>query len=105
MTAIYQTDSATFEFSEEDFPFIILEFLKTGRGTVQCSQCEITYQTSELISFAVGHGESPFSVNLKQRGGIKRLFKKKQRLPGLFGGRGYKCPKGHELISLILWET
>ena len=105
MTAIFQTDSAIFEFSEEDLPFIILEFLKRGRGSVTCKTCNATYQISELIQFSVGHGSSPFSVNLKQRGGIKRLFQKKQRLPGLFGGRGYKCVKGHELISMITWMT
>ena len=105
MTAIYRTDSATFEFDEEDIPFIILEFLKTGRGSVTCKTCNSTYQANELFPVAIGHGTSPFSVNLKQRGGIKRLFQKKQRLPGMFGGRGYKCPKGHELISMVTWIT
>jgi hypothetical protein len=28
----------------------------------------------------------------------------KERLP-LFGGRGYQCPEGHELIALVTWRT
>ena len=106
MTAIFQTDSATFEFDEEDVPFIILRFLETGRGSVTCLSCNATNQTSELIQFSVGHGSSPFAVNLKQRGGIKRLFQKKQRLPGLFGGRGFQCPGcRNTLIEVITWMT
>ncbi|MFC1816300.1 hypothetical protein ACFL0M_10245 [Thermodesulfobacteriota bacterium] len=55
----------------------------------------------------LGPGENPFKVNLKhEKGGIiKRLFGNKQKLPGMFGGKGYECPNGHDLIIIKTWVT
>jgi len=53
----------------------------------------------------MGYGKSPFSPNSKEKGGIKKLLGKKQKLPGMSGGRGYRCPEGHDLISTITWRT
>jgi len=50
-------------------------------------------------------GKSPLSINSIEKGGIKKVFGKKQKLPGMLGGRGYECPKGHNLISMITWRT
>ena len=88
------------------FGYIALDLIRGGKGSVTCKICYKTYQPDQLESIAVGHGKSPFSVNLNTKGGIiKRLFGKRQRLPGMFGGRGYRCPEGHELIGMITWRT
>ena len=84
------------------FPYFALNLIEQGKGAVYCKACKRYYETKELKRVAVGHGESPFSVNLKGRGVWKRVFGKKERLP-VFGGRGYACPEGHELISLVTW--
>jgi len=74
------------------------------KGVVYCKACKRYYQAKELKRVVVGHGESPFSVDVRGRGWLRKLFGKKQRLP-LFGGRGYQCPEGHELIGLVTWRT
>ena len=88
------------------FGYIALDLIKGGKGSITCKICNKVYQPDQLKSITVGHGKSPFSVNLNTKGGIiKRLFGKRQKLPGMFGGRGYKCPQGHELIAMITWRT
>ncbi len=88
------------------FGYIALDLIRGGKGSVTCKICNKIYQPDQLKSTTVGHGKSPFSVNLNTKGGIiKRLFGKRQRLPGMFGGRGYRCPQGHELIAIINWRT
>jgi hypothetical protein len=52
----------------------------------------------------VGHGETPFSPDVIGKGWLRKVFGKKERLP-LFGGRGYQCPEGDELIALVTWKT
>jgi hypothetical protein len=86
-----------------DFAYIALDLIKKGKGSVTCKTCNKTYRPDQLQPTIVGHGTSPF--NLKEKGGIKKLLVKGQRLPGLFGGHGFTCPKGHELISVITWRT
>jgi hypothetical protein len=66
--------------------------------------CKRYYEEKELKRVVVGHGESPFSVEVKGRGLWERLFGKRRRLP-LFGGKGYQCPEGHELIGVVTWRT
>ncbi len=89
------------------FGYIALDLISKGKGSVTCKTCNKTYQPDQLKSITVGHGKSPFSINLKQQKGgiIKRLFGKRQKLPGMFGGKGYECPQGHELITMITWRT
>ena len=86
------------------FAYLALDLIEQGKGVVYCKACKRYYEAKKLKRVAVGHGESPFSVNVKGRGLWKRVFRKKQRLP-LFGGRGYRCPGGHELIGLVTWRT
>jgi hypothetical protein len=86
-----------------EFAYIALDLIKKGKGSVTCKICNKTYRPDQLKSTVAGHGASPF--NLKEKGGIKKLLAKGQRLPGLFGGHGFTCPKGHELISAITWRT
>jgi hypothetical protein len=66
--------------------------------------CGKSYESGQLKPVAVGHGESPSSVNIEEKGWLRRLFGKKERLP-LFGGRGYACQEGHELIAMVTWRT
>ncbi len=88
------------------FGFIALDLISEGIGSVKCRTCSKTYQPGQLKSITIGHGKSAFSINLKKKGGIiKRLFGKRQKLPGMFGGKGYRCPQGHELIAMITWRT
>jgi len=86
-----------------DFRYIVLDLIKKEKGSITCKACNKTYNPDQLQPTIIGHGTSPF--NLKEKGGIKKLLKKGQKLPGLFGGRGFNCPKGHELISIITWRT
>ena len=88
------------------FGYIALDLIREAKGSVTCKICNKTYHPDQLKSITVGHGKSPLSLNFKMKGGIiKRLFGKRQRLPGMFGGRGYKCSQGHELIAMITWRT
>ena len=84
---------------------LALDLLARGIGRVTCKSCDRTYQARELKRIKVGHGESPFSVTLERRGWIKRVFKRKEKLPGMLGGKGFACPQNHELISMITWRT
>lgn len=85
--------------------YIALDLLSKGKGSVMCKTCNKSYQIDQLKPTTVGHGKSPLSVNIKKKGRIKKLFGKKQKLPGMLGGRGYECPECHTLISMITWRT
>jgi len=87
------------------FSSIALDLIREGKGSVFCKPCNKTYHPDQLKSLTVGHGKTPFSVNIEMKGGIKNLFRKRPRLPGMFGGKGYECPEGHKLIALITWRT
>ena len=85
------------------FGYIVLDLIKAYKGHAYCKVCKETYDSNQLSSRPLGFGKTPFSVNLKQEGGIiKRLFSKKKRITGR-GGEAYDCPKGHELIGMITW--
>ena len=84
---------------------IALEVIGDGKNSITCKICDKIYKASQLESFVVGHGRNPFDLNIKTKGGIKNLFKRKMKMPAMFGGRGYACPKSHKLISIITWQT
>ncbi len=63
------------------------------------------YKAGQLKPITVGHGKSPFEVNMGKKGGVKNIFRTKQKQPAMLGGKGYKCPEDHELISMITWRT
>ena len=86
------------------FAYLALDLIEKGKGVVYCKACKRHYEAKDLKRVVVGHGESPLSVDVKGRGWLRRLFRKKKRLP-LFGGKGYQCPEGHELIGLVTWRT
>lgn len=87
------------------FGYVALDLINKDQGSVKCKSCNKTYQPDQLKPTIVGHGKSPLSINSKEKGGIKKVFGKKQKTPGMSGGRGYECPKGHDLISMITWRT
>jgi len=85
------------------FGFVVLELIGSGVGKVTCKICRKTYDANQIKEFAIGHGKSAFDINQEQKGGF-RLFEKGKN-PSMFGGQGYKCPAGHELISMETWRT
>ncbi len=87
------------------FDSIALDLLDKGEGSARCKPCGKTYQSNELKSATSGHGEGSPSTGPGDRGGIRKLFGKKKRASERLGKRGYTCPEGHELISLIGWRT
>ena len=88
------------------FGFVVLTLIEENKGSIACKTCNETYEPGQLKSTTVGHGTSPFKSNIKWKGGImKGLFGKREKQMGLFGGKGYECPKGHELISMLTWVT
>jgi hypothetical protein len=82
--------------------YVALDLISSGKGSVICKSCNATYKPGQLKPVTVGHGDSPFSVNRKSK--KRRWFRKKRKIP-LFGGKGYECPVGHELVSMITWRT
>jgi hypothetical protein len=97
-------DSITMPKELSLFPYIALSLIKDSKGTVYCRICRKTYGPADLKAMTVGNGESPLSVNVKKKGGRRKLFGMRERLP-LFGGRRYQCPEGHELIAMATWRT
>jgi len=87
------------------FSSIALDLINENKGSAFCKPCSKTYHPDQLKPITVGHGKTPFSVTIKMKGGIKYLFRRRPRLPGMFGGKGYACPEGHRLITLITWRT
>lgn len=102
----YENEQFIFTFDIQD-PFIVLILLDHNKGTVFCKTCNESYRPDQLKSITIGHGRSPFDLIEKQKGGIFRsLFKRgKIKKMGMFGGRGYECPKGHSIISVVTWLT
>ena len=88
--------------SHSYFGYIAMDLIAAGKGSVTCKACGKTYKADQLNPITVGHGKSPFEIKIKKKGGIKRSRK---RNPSLFGGKGYKCPEGHTLISVETWRT
>ena len=85
------------------FGYVVLDLISGGKGSILCKICDKTYDADRLKEITVGHGKSPFDINKERKGGI-RLFEKR-KMPSPFGGKGYKCPEGHKLISMETWRT
>jgi hypothetical protein len=97
-------DSITIPKDLRLFPHVTVNLIRDGKGAVYCKTCDKAYEAAELKLVRVGHGETPFSPNVKGKGWLRKVFGRKLRLP-LFGGRGYQCPEGDELIVLVTWRT
>ena len=85
------------------FGYVALDLIGSCIGTVTCQICGKSYDAGQLKEFAIGLGKSPFAFNHEQKGGFS-LFRKRKN-PSLFGGKGFKCPAGHRLISMKIWKT
>jgi hypothetical protein len=84
---------------------LAVQLLDSGIGQATCLICNKTYPADQLTRFAIGAGDSPFNVKIKPEGLLRRLFQRKRRMPGMFGGKGFRCPAGHDLISVITWVS
>ena len=103
LDAISSYFSPTIKVTSDYFGYIVLDLIKAGKGHTYCKVCKETYDSNQLSSRPLGFGRSPFSINLKEKGGIiKRLFGKKGLISGR-GGEAYDCSNGHELIGMITW--
>jgi hypothetical protein len=87
------------------FEYTALDLIEHGSGQVTCKKCNRTYNGSELKPITIGFGKSPIDLNINMKGGIRNIFRHKKRNPSMFGGKGYLCPEGHQLLSMITWRT
>jgi hypothetical protein len=85
------------------FRYVAVQLLENGRGHATCHLCNKTYPANQLTKFPIGAGDSPFNVRIKPEGMLKCLFRRKRPMPGMFGGKGFRCPVGHDLISITTW--
>ncbi len=87
------------------FDRIALDLIAAGHGSALCRSCNKWYAANRLKSIQVGFGGCLLDIQREKIGVLKRLFTKKRKPPSVFGGRGYECPEGHNLISMITWKT
>jgi hypothetical protein len=103
------TDNAIFAFETQDFTdpaisnYTALQLLDSGEGHATCLLCRKTYAADQLTKFAIGAGDSPFNVQNRPFGIRDSLFGIKRRNFSMFGGKGFRCPNGHKLISAVTW--
>jgi len=85
------------------FPMAI-DLLEQENGKVFCKPCGRAYEPGNLSLFPIGFGKTPFDVTgVPHNSFFKRLFRRKRHMPGMFGGKGFRCPAGHELIAVMTW--
>ena len=87
------------------FGFILLDLILAGKGSVTCKNCGKRYSATQLVVFTVGSDDVSYEVYTGKQGKFKNLFRKRPKLPGMYGGKGYKCPRGHTLIFMVTWRT
>jgi hypothetical protein len=87
------------------FRHLALQLLENGKGEATCLLCRKTYAADQLTKIPIGAGDSPFNVKNIPCGILKRLFQRKRQMSGMFGGKGLRCPAGHDLISVTTWIT
>jgi hypothetical protein len=80
-----------------------LQLLDYGKGQATCLLCRKTYAADQLTRFTIGAGGSPFNVPYRPFGIRDSLFGSKRRMHSMFGGKGFRCPAGHKLISAVTW--
>ena len=107
LEAISVDNIETIEIPEEPvyFDLIAVDLIAAGNGSVLCKTCNKTYVASQLKPIKVGFDGSFSEIKREKRGVFKRLFTKKRKPPTMSGGKGYECPAGHNLISVIDWKT
>jgi hypothetical protein len=99
----------TFKIKELSNPTIssytALQLLDSGEGQATCLLCRKAYAAEQLIKFAIGAGDSPFNVKIQPFGIRDSLFGRKRRNFSMLGGKGFRCPAGHKLISAVTWVS
>jgi hypothetical protein len=86
------------------FGYIVLELLGKSKGSVFCKACKKEYEAINLHAFPIGFGDNPLIADRRRKRRVFRgLFTAKPKMIGMSGGKGFNCPKGHELISMITW--
>ena len=101
-----KAEEINFQTTPNWFDIIAVELLEQGKGQVFCKPCGRAYQSGSLSLFPIGFGKSPFDVTgVPHVSFFRRLFHRKRRMPGMFGGKGFRCPAGHDLISVTTWIT
>jgi hypothetical protein len=102
---IQQGDVVEIPQEKKSFLYLVLDLLASNKGRVLCKACGKEYQASEVVFFPLGAGENPLKVKVGHPDSLlKRLFGRQKRMP-LFGGKGYRCPEGHEVIGVVTWRT
>jgi hypothetical protein len=102
-------DHAIFSFETQDLTdpaisnYTALQLLDSGEGQATCLLCRKTYSADQLTRFAIGAGDSPFNVQNRPLGIRDSLFGSKRRNFSMFGGKGFRCPGGHKLLSAVTW--
>jgi hypothetical protein len=88
------------------FDSIALDLIAAGKGfmLVVCITCNKAYVAGQLNPIIVGFDGSPLDIQRERKGVLKRLFAKKRKPPSIYAGRGYDCPAGHNLISVMTWK-
>ena len=102
--SIPSDESKQIQVKHNYFGYIVLELIGAGKGSVTCEICGKMYEAQNLKPIAIDAGICPFSINTGKKRGIKHLLGKK-RSRSLFGGKGFTCPEGHELIPMETWRT
>ena len=88
----------------QNFGFVALDLIKLNKGAaVICKNCGKRYHSNQLEEFTVGPDDATFRAVSTKKGGFKNLFRKKLKPSGMYGGKGYKCPRGHILIYMQTW--
>ena len=88
------------------FGFVIIALLEKCEGQVFCKRCGQAYEPASLSQFPLGAGKSPFDVaRALHINFIDSLFRRKRRMTSMLGGKGYRCPAGHQLIFMLTWIT
>jgi hypothetical protein len=108
-TVYCSEDNAIFSFEIQDLTdpaisnYTALQLLDSGEGQATCLLCRKTYGADQLTRFAIGAGDSPFNVQIRPLGIRDSLFGGKRHMHSMLGGKGFRCPAGHKLISAVTW--
>jgi hypothetical protein len=103
------TNNAIFSFDLQELTnptissYTALQLLDSGEGQATCLLCRKTYPADQLTRFAIGAGDSPFNVQNRPWGIRDSLFGRKRCMHSMLGGKGFRCPAGHKLISAVTW--
>lgn len=110
MKTVYCTaNHALFSFEVQELTnpdisnYTALHLLDSGEGQATCLLCRKTYAADQLVRYAIGVGDSPFNVQIRPWGIRDSLFGCKRRNFSMLGGKGFRCPAGHKLISAVTW--